>query len=127
MSESNSCPEDLGIQIEEINKKMIEAAGTGDHEGVSRALEEGAEITCRDRRGDTGLHIGAWKGHDIVVKTLLENGIDVNLLDEGDTKWTALMNAANYGKISCLKILLDNDADPDIKGEEDGQTALMYA
>ena len=30
------------------NKKLIEAAGSGDHEGVSRALEEGAEITYRD-------------------------------------------------------------------------------
>ena len=111
MSESNSGPKDPGVQIEELNKKMIEAADSGDHEGVSRALEEGAEITyrdgngdtglhieaveggdhegvsralgegaeitCRDRGGDTGLHIGARRGHDSMVKTFLENGIDV--------------------------------------------------
>ena len=67
MSESNSCPEDPRVQIEELNKKMIEAAGSGDHEGVSRALGEGAEITCKDWAGRTGLHIGALKGHDNVV------------------------------------------------------------
>ena len=32
MSESNSCPEDPGITREELNKKMIKAAGSGDHE-----------------------------------------------------------------------------------------------
>ena len=127
MSELNSCPEDPGVQIEELNEKMIEAAGSGDHEGVSRALEEGAEITCKDWAGRTGLHIGARMGHDSVMKTFLKNGIDVNIRDEGSKGWTALINAANYGKISCLKILLDNDADPDIKGEKDGMTALMYA
>ena len=126
MSESNSCPEDPGVQIK-LNKKMIDAAASGDHEGVSKALGEGAEITYRDDNGDTGLHIGAWRGHDNVVKTFLENGIDVNILVEGYNKWTALINAAYYDKISCLKILLDHEADPDIKDEKRGQTALMYA
>ena len=64
MSESNSCPEDPGVQIEELNEKMIEAAGSGDHEGVSRALAEGAEISYKGSDGDTGLHIGAMNGHD---------------------------------------------------------------
>ena len=127
MSESNSCPGDPVVQIEELNKKMITAAGSGDHEGVLSALGDGAKITYRDRWGDTGLHIGAYKGHDNVVKIFLENEIDVNIRDEGDTKWTALINAAYYGKLSCLKILLENEADPDIKDEKNGQTALMYA
>ena len=69
-------------------------------------------------------------GYDSVVKTFLEAGIDVNIRDEGDTKWTALINAAYWDQISCLKILLENGADPDIKGGKDhhrhGWTALMY-
>ena len=106
---------------------LIEAAWSGDHEKVSRVLANGAEITYRDwRYGDTGLHIGAFKGYDGVVKKFLENGIDVNVKDEGDKKWTALINAAFSGQISCLQILLENGADPNIKGEKDGQTALMY-
>ena len=124
MSESNSSPEESGAQREELNKELIQAAKSGDHEGVSRVLKEGAEITCRDRNGYTGLHIGARRGHDNVVKTFIEAGIDINIR-EGDTKWTALMIATIYDKISCLQILLDNGADPDIKDEEKGQTALM--
>ena len=127
MSESNSSSELSGVQREELNEKLLQAAESGDHEGVSRALGEGAEITCRDRNGDTGLHLGAYKGHDNVVKTFIEAGIFINLRDEGDTKWTALMNAVFYDEISCLQILLDNGADPNIKDEEKGQTALMLA
>ena len=57
---SDSSSEDSG---ENLNKKLIKAAGTGDHEGVSSALEEGADITYKDKLGRTGLHIGTKKGH----------------------------------------------------------------
>ncbi len=77
--------------------------------------------------GDTGLHLGAMEGHDSVVKTFLKASIDINIRDGANTKWTALINAAYWDKISCLKILLENGADPDIKGKESGKTALMYA
>ena len=124
MSESSS---------EMLNQKLIQAAKSSDHEGVSRALEEGADITFRVGYGDTdtfcygdtGLHIGAMYGHDSVVKTFLEAGIDINIRDGASSKWTALINAAAWDKISCLKILLDNGAGPDIKDETKGQTALM--
>ena len=109
------------------NWHLILAAVSGDHEGVSRALQRGAEITSRNYNGDTGLHLGAMFGHDSVVKTFIEAGIDVNIRDEGDTKWTPLIYAAVWDKFSCLKILLENGADPDIKDEVKGKTALMYA
>ena len=125
ISELNSSHEESGIQRDELNKKMLQAAESGDHEGVSRALEEVAEITCRDSDGDMGLHIGAMCGHDSVVKTFIEAGIDINIRDEADTKSAALMNAAYWDKISCLQILLDNGADPDIKDEQKGLTAMM--
>ena len=130
---------DSGDQREELNKsncsskesneKLIEASESGDHEGVSRALKEGAEITSSDTFGYTGLHLGAMNGHDSVIKTFLEKGIDVNIRDGAGSKCTALINAAYRDKISCLEILLVNGADPDIKDEwrGHGQTALMYA
>ena len=105
MSESESCSGDPGITREEANKKLIASAKSGDHEGVSRALGEGAEITYRDSNGITGLHYGAYQGHDNVVKTFLEAGIDVNLNSEGRTKWNALIIAANFERILCLHVL----------------------
>ena len=94
MSDSESCSGDPGVTTEEANKKLIKAAWSGDHEGVSRALEDGADITYRDWAGDTGLHQGAMYGHDSVVKTFLEAGIDINIRDGADSKWKALINAA---------------------------------
>ena len=126
MSDSESFSGYPGITREEANEKLIASAKSGDHEGVSRALAEGAEISYKGSDGDTGLHIGAMNGHDSVVKTFLEAGLDVNIRDGANSKWTALINAAAWDKISCLKILLEYGADPDIKGERDGQTALMH-
>ena len=59
--------------------------------------------------GNTGLHIGAMKGHKSVVKTFIEAGIDINIRDGAESKWTALIKAAHWDEMSCLKILLDND------------------
>ena len=77
MSESESCSGDPGVSREEANKKMIEAAGSGDHEGVSRALGDGAEITCRDTNGNMGIHLSAVNGHESVVLEFIKKGIDV--------------------------------------------------
>ena len=126
-SESHRSESSFVSQGKRVNQELIEASESGDHEGVSRALEKRADITSRDLDGDTGLHLGAMHGHDIVVKTLLEAGIDVNLRDSADSKWTPLINAAYWDKISCLEILLDYKANPDLKDEEAGQTALMHA
>ena len=80
---------------------------------MSRALGEGAEITYQDSDGDTALHLAATHGLDDVLKTLIEMGIDVNIRNGSMNRWTALITAAYCGKISCLKILLENGADPE--------------
>ena len=73
---TDSCSESLWSEFrlrangKLVNQELIEAAEYGDHEGVSRALGKGAEITFRDSDGYTSLHLGAENGHDIVVKTL---------------------------------------------------------
>ena len=51
----------------------------------------------------------AWKGHEKIVKLLLENSADVN----AKTKYnrTALMLAARYGHEKVVKKLLEKSAD----------------
>ena len=58
------------------------------------------------------------------MKTFLERGIDVNI--RGEYQWTALINAANRGHLTSLKLLLDADADPDLKSAS-WNTALILA
>ena len=80
---------DKGIKLHQedlLNKKLFDAAKSGEHELLSRALGEGAEITYRGDDGDTGLHQGAMLGRDSVVRTFLEAGIDVSTHCPGSPK-----------------------------------------
>ena len=67
MSKSESSG-DPGVTREEANEKLIESAKSGDHEGVSRALGEGAKIICRNSDGNMGIHLSAVNGHESVVE-----------------------------------------------------------
>ena len=71
---------------------LVFAALNGDNQEVEAALEKGAEITSKDSYGDTGLHKSAQYGHQSMVLTVLNRGLDPNI--RGNNKWTALMNAA---------------------------------
>jgi ankyrin repeat protein len=55
------------------------------------------------------------------LKNILESGVDINVPGGADTLLSA---AVNTGNIEIVKLLLDYDADTDIK-DEDGTTALF--
>ncbi|KAG8527897.1 uncharacterized protein KY384_006813 [Bacidia gigantensis] len=55
------------------------AARDGDHLLVQLQLEEGAEINAQDADGRTALSFAAEYGSESAVRTLIENGADVNL------------------------------------------------
>ena len=108
----------------ERNKKLVAAAESGDNESVTRLLQEGAEITSRDSKGNTGLHISALTGHKDVMETFITHQVDINA--RGQYQRTALMRAAVWGKLSCVQLLLAHGADTDLR-DEDGGTALIHA
>ena len=95
---SDSDTEEARRRRQELNEELIEAARSGNAERVTRALEEGAEITSTNSVGDTGLHKSAWMGHDSVTRMFLERGIDVNI--RGIHNNTALMAASQGGHIN---------------------------
>lgn len=70
-----------------------------------------------------GLQWAAWKGDTDKVRTLLDQGVNVNETFEG---MTALMVAADYGHAQTARVLLAKGAYPDFKGKN-GMTAMHLA
>ncbi len=64
------------------------------------------------------------KGHTEIVKTLITNNADLNVIT--DDSQTALMEATYFGYIDIIEILLMNNADVNIKFKDD-RTALDIA
>ena len=64
----------------------------------------------RDKYGNTALILASGDGDCNMVKMLLENGADIEAINERGT--TALIRASEYGKYDVVKILLENGADP---------------
>jgi uncharacterized protein len=67
----------------------------------------------------------ARKGDAAAVKTLLDEGVDVNTKFRYDR--TALSFAADRGHVDVVKVLLDHRADVTIKDTFYGATALTWA
>jgi ankyrin repeat protein len=122
--------------------KLTGYAARGDVSGVRLCLSLGVDPDepsrygwKRHAEGQTPLTAAAQGGHVDVIRILLENGADPNLLDSG-SRWpheTALSTAAIHGRIEVCRVLLDAGADPNIptnprgRGDTGGWTALDWA
>jgi ankyrin repeat protein len=85
----------------------------------------GGEITSLDEYNMMiELLDAVYRGNTEAVKTLLDEGADVNVKDYND--FTALMRATMQGNTETIEVLLDAGADMNAKAN-DGWTALMYA
>ncbi|XP_078021601.1 ankyrin repeat and sterile alpha motif domain-containing protein 1B isoform X6 [Epinephelus lanceolatus] len=76
-------------------------------------------MTSHTRR-HTPLHLAARNGHHSTVQTLLEAGMDVNCVTENGS---ALHEAALYGKMDVVRLLLDSEIDTSLRDSQ-GRTAL---
>ena len=108
----------------EINEKLVEAAWDGKNEDVIQHISNGAEITSKDSRGLTGLHISAEFGYLDVLETFITHTADLNI--RGCNQLTPLTFAAYCRQLSCAQLLLAHGADTDLQ-DVNGMTALMYA
>lgn len=84
------------------------AAAAGDAEGVSAALNAGADVNARGAYGDAALNLAAENGHAGIVATLLAAGADVENLGGADK--TPIMNAAFAGHVNIVRVLLAHGA-----------------
>jgi ankyrin repeat protein len=138
------------------DEALLRSAGMGLVDGIEAALERGARVDAADARGHTALMKAAERGHKEAIRLLLLRKADVRrlaadgrttalglavgdfdtarLLLEGgapaDTQGTrgntALIGAADSGRIDRVAFLLQRGASVDVKND-DGNTALYFA
>ena len=89
--------------------QLLASAEAGSREGITAALEAGADINAKVKFGryypivTTALHLAAGKGHEDCVRFLLESGADFEARDKLDR--TAFKKAKSLGKTACASIL----------------------
>src|SRR5689334_14005557 len=64
-----------------LNRELIDAAKNGDKAGVSRLLDNGADVETRNESGRTILMLAALKGNSQIVQVLLDRRAKVNTTD----------------------------------------------
>ena len=105
---------------------LIWSADRSDLAMVSLLLSAGANVKGADEFGATALYAAAAADADLAVMTkLLAAGADPDArLVSGET---ALMAAARQGNIATVRLLLANNANPNVREKNGGQSALMWA
>jgi ankyrin repeat protein len=100
------------------------SSGSGDLDGIERALEQGADINARDAANLTPLMIACdSQANSSTVRLLLDRGADPTL--EADTGITALYNAVNGDNADLVEVLLSAGVNPD--HALNGETVLDLA
>ena len=100
------------------------AVKAGDLNGLTRALDAGADVNARDNRSRTALMYAVDKGYLLLVEPLLAAEANPNM--RGPDGATALYIAAAHGHSELITMLMHAGADPTIKGPK-GETATKVA
>jgi len=124
----------LGASVESISQggvtPLMAAARFGHLEAVKALIRQGANCLAKSQDNWSVLHY-AVHGPDVpdvqlIVKYLLNGGVDVNTRCDGDS--TALHLAVKDRKTYAVEILLENNADIHAKeAGKDGDTCLDIA
>ena len=97
----------------------------GSAQQIMDAIQDGANVNARDRRGKTPLMRAAWKASNAeAAAALIKAGADVNASD--DNGWTALMEATCSYDAKMPPPLIQAGADVHARNNN-GSTALMEA
>ena len=114
----------MNMLQEELNKKLIKNAMSGNLEIVKSLIEQGADVNAKDIDGWTALIRSSKKGYLEVVKYLIDKGADVNAKTNNGT--TALMNSSDEEHLDIVKYLINKGADINSK-DNIGWTALIFS
>ena len=105
---------------------LVYASALGQLDIVKERLKGGADVNARNESGRTPLAAAAANGHLAVVNVLLEHGANVNSDGkDGNVTKSALIFAAQRGRIEVVKALLDKKAG--LEADSFKETALFMA
>ena len=102
---------------------LLSAAEAGKEAEVEALIKAGADANLRSKEGWSPLIMAAKGGHVQILQRLISLGATIN---PPDVSHTALRGAALSGRTACVKVLLEEKADPAICSVG-GKTALMGA
>lgn len=111
------------INIDELNKKLLDAALIGNDDIVLTLLEAGADPNTSMWNGITPLMFAADNGFLKIAKILVLNGADVNKKPENQI--SALVSAAFNNNMDIVELLIRHEADIN-DTDSYGVSSLIY-
>ena len=111
----------------DLNEKLLLACSAGDTESARTLLALGADVNARDNASPyrhTPLMMSVRSGHLNTAQYLVESKADLSI--QSTRGYTALIEAAWFGREEILKMLIEAGAEIDAVNY-DGNTALMEA
>jgi hypothetical protein len=103
-------PDGTGAECYRLQEMLIKSALEGNLEKIREALRDGANTQATYYMSYPALHSAAMTGQADAVRLLLDNGADVNQVDN-TWKVSPLDFAANYGHTNVVQVLLARGAD----------------
>ena len=116
--------EDGQLDLQTNGTSSLYAASEAGETKVKSLLEKGVPVNSQAVNGSSALHVSSQNGHIEVTKLLLENGAQVDILD--NEQWSPLMISCRSGQAAIAQVLLENEADAFLRNNK-GQTALEIA
>jgi ankyrin repeat protein len=113
------------MQDEMLGQVLREAALNGEYSSVKQLTEAGVDINHIDENGRTALMFAAFNGHTKIVAFLLDQGAFVDMHDSFNR--TALLYASTGPFPETVKLLLRNEANPNVVDNDEHFTPLMHA
>lgn len=115
----------LAMGVSCFAENFFKCAEDGNAGETALFLQAGFDANLKDMRGNSVLTLAVRGGSKEVVGMLLNAGADINAVS-GDRGYSPLMDAVHTKRTDLAAFLLENGADPNIRGR-DSQTAVCIA